>query len=97
MTHTCPMCGNVFRSEDDFAQNYRVTCPNCGTVVREGLPPEQAAFTIDSGYAANKVAAPAVCLMVVGGLTLLGALFEMFGAVVVHFADDVPDDERVMA
>ncbi len=50
MTHTCPMCGHVFQSEEDFARDYRVTCPECGTVVREGLPPEQASFTIDRSF-----------------------------------------------
>jgi hypothetical protein len=89
------MCGHVFRSEDDFAQNDRVACPSCGTVVREGLPPEQASFTIDRSFAENKVAAPAICLMIAGGLTVLAAFFQLFGAVVMQFDDTMPQEERI--
>lgn len=95
MTHTCPMCGHVFQSVEDFAQNYRVVCPSCGTVVREGLPPEQASFTIDRSFVENKVAAPAICLMVAGGLTLLAAFFQLVGAVAMQFDDTMPQEERI--
>jgi hypothetical protein len=97
MTHTCPMCGHVFQSEEDFAQNYRVVCPSCGHVVREGRPPDEAVFTLDPSFAAEKVAAPAVCLMVAGGLSLVGALFPLLGSIAIQAAEDMAADEKMAA
>lgn len=94
MNHTCPMCGEVVWSEDDFAAAHEIKCPACGTRIREGRPAEVPVFSADRGWAAERVEIPSIALMVVGGLALVGGIFEIVIAIGILFSEG-PQDERI--
>ncbi|HEX6983939.1 MAG TPA: hypothetical protein VF170_01120 [Planctomycetaceae bacterium] len=97
MTFTCPMCGRTFDWVDDFGPRGPVVCPSCGTTV-DGLAATFAAS--DRAAAERKVQAPAVALMVVGGLTILGGLGNLGIAALVLVAEPAPGappEDAVMA
>lgn len=71
MTYACPMCGRSFEWEDDFGGRGPIVCPACGAAV-DGIAAVFAAS--DRATAERRVQAPAVALMVVGGLTILNGL-----------------------
>ena len=65
MTYACQMCGQTYEAAGTFGAGGSSTCPKCGT-----------AAGVDRAAIEGKVKGPAIALMIVGGLSLLGGFFS---------------------
>src|SRR5687768_10582857 len=93
MQYACPMCGRSFSVENDFGAYGPAVCPFCGTQV--GAAPIR--WPCDPNAAVRKVRAPAIALIVVGGLTFVMGFFYLgITSLASTMEDERPEDRALM-